>query len=79
MGGQKAGGVIVFIIQPQSLVSGDMNPGIFGTVFTFAVTHQSGVVAKYGFEFVVTLFAQFVPITQKQSRFWQPLGLMQAP
>jgi hypothetical protein len=56
-----------------------MNPGIFGAILTFAVADQPGIVAEDGFEFVVALFAQLVPITQKQSRFGQTLCLMQAP
>jgi len=62
---EKAGSVIVFIIQPQGLISGDMNPGVFGAVFAFAVASQTSIVAEYGFEFVVTLFPQLIPVTQK--------------
>lgn len=76
---EKAGGFIVFVIQPQGLVSRNMNPGIFGAVFAFAVGDDSGIVAEHCFKLVVTLFAQFVPVAQKQGRFRQALGLVQAP
>jgi hypothetical protein len=41
-----------------------MNPCIFGAVFAFTVGDEPGIVAEYRFEFVVTLFAEFIPITR---------------
>jgi hypothetical protein len=42
-----------------------MNPGVFGAVFALAISNEPSIAPENGFEFVVALFAQLIPITQK--------------
>ena len=65
--GEKAGVTLVFVVQAQGLVGGNVNLGIFGGVLPALGFDDAHAAFGEGLaEFLPGLFAQFIAVAQEQ-------------
>ena len=77
---QKAGIVVVCVVQAECLISGDMDLGILGGVFSAFCSGDTDTAFRKSFgEFSPCLFAQFITVAQEQRGLGQPPGFMHSP
>lgn len=73
--GQKAGKPVVLVVQPEGLISGDMDTGVGGGIAAFFGLDDADVVAEGGLELGIGLLAQLVAVAEEERRFGQLPGL----
>ena len=77
---EEAGVVLVFIVQPQRLLGGDMDFGVLRRVVTALCLDDAHTAFGEGqAQFGPRLFPQLVTVAQKQGGLGQLACLMQAP
>lgn len=78
--GEKASVTLIFVVQAQGLIGGDVYLGILGCVLpAFGFDDAHTAFGKGFAELLPGLLAQFVAVAQKQGWFGQLAGLVQAP
>ena len=67
------------VVEPERLVSSDVDTGVLGEVLALFCLDDAGVVAEDSLQPRVRLFAKFVAVAKEQRGLGQPLGFVQTP